>query len=93
MTANKKIMFLLTQDLQSPSGIGRYFPLCKDLARQGYDVTMGARPLRRAIERLIGDPITDGILDGDYQVGDTIAIAFDGLELNFVKAGELTKEE
>ena len=42
MTANKKIMFLLTQDLQSPSGIGRYFPLCKDLARQGYDVTMAA---------------------------------------------------
>lgn len=35
-------MFLLTQDLQSPSGIGRYFPLCKDLARQGYDVTMAA---------------------------------------------------
>ena len=35
-------MFLLTQDLQSPSGIGRYFPLCKNLVKQGYAVTMAA---------------------------------------------------
>jgi len=34
----KKIMFLLTQDLNSPSGLGRYFPLAKNLVRLGHSV-------------------------------------------------------
>jgi glycosyltransferase involved in cell wall biosynthesis len=42
MKTRNKMMFMLTQDLQSPSGIGRYFPLCKNLVKQGYDVTVAA---------------------------------------------------
>jgi glycosyltransferase involved in cell wall biosynthesis len=34
------ITFLLTQDLKSPSGLGRYFPLAKELARLGNEVGM-----------------------------------------------------
>ena len=34
------LLMLLTQDLQSPSGIGRYFPLAKYLVREGCDVTI-----------------------------------------------------
>lgn len=33
-----KITFLLTQDLSSPSGLGRYFPWAKELVKLGYDV-------------------------------------------------------
>jgi len=36
------IIFLLTQDLESPSGIGRYFPLSKNLVQEGYSVTIAA---------------------------------------------------
>lgn len=35
-----KITFLLTQDLSSPSGLGRYFPWAKELVKLGYDVHM-----------------------------------------------------
>ena len=34
------ILFLLTQDLESPSGLGRYFPLAKELARLGANITI-----------------------------------------------------
>jgi len=33
---------LLTQDLESPSGLGRYYPLCKNLAKQGFEVEIAA---------------------------------------------------
>ena len=37
-----RILFLLTQDLESPSGLGRYFPLARWLARGGHQVQMAA---------------------------------------------------
>jgi len=43
--SNKKrntITILLTQDLESPLGIGRFFPISKNLAKQGYSVTIAA---------------------------------------------------
>jgi len=36
------ILFLLTQDLQSPSGLGRYLPLATELAHKGFDVKIMA---------------------------------------------------
>lgn len=35
-----RILFLLTQDLESPSGLGRYWPLAKELVRLGHEVTI-----------------------------------------------------
>ncbi len=32
------LLMLLTQDLQSPSGLGRYFPLAKYLVREGFQL-------------------------------------------------------
>lgn len=46
------------------------------VAEQGYDEAYGARPLNRAIQRHIEDPITDAILNGEYKEGDTIKISF-----------------
>ena len=54
------------------------------LAREGYDPAFGARPLKRIIQREIGDPASVLILDGSVVDGDTIAVtaADDGLAVS-----------
>lgn len=47
------------------------------LAEQGYDAEMGARPLRRTIQNLVEDPLSDGLLSGTFADGDTITIELD----------------
>lgn len=47
------------------------------LAVQGYDPEMGARPLRRTIQNLVEDPLSDGLLAGNFKDGDTIMIELD----------------
>ena len=42
------------------------------LAREGFDPALGARPLRRAIQRLVEDPLSEQILAGSWQPGDVI---------------------
>ncbi|MGI6552682.1 MAG: AAA family ATPase, partial [Bacillota bacterium] len=42
------------------------------LTDEGFDENFGARPLRRAILRLIEDPVSDGLLEGKFQEGDVI---------------------
>jgi ATP-dependent Clp protease ATP-binding subunit ClpB len=44
------------------------------LFREGYDPQFGARPLKRAIQRLIQDPLALRILDGEVLAGDTVSI-------------------
>jgi ATP-dependent Clp protease ATP-binding subunit ClpC len=44
------------------------------LVEQGYDPAMGARPLRRAIQRMIEDPLADFILGRELDSGATIVI-------------------
>jgi ATP-dependent Clp protease ATP-binding subunit ClpC len=44
------------------------------LVAEGYDPAMGARPLRRAIQRLIEDPLADFVLGRDLSEGSTILI-------------------
>ena len=59
----------------------------KDLiAEKGYDPDYGARPLRRAIQRFIENPLAEEMLRGTYQAGDQIIVdAADG-EFVFRKA-------
>jgi len=45
------------------------------LSDQGNDPTYGARPLRRAIQKLIEDPLSEKILEGIFQVGDSISVS------------------
>jgi ATP-dependent Clp protease ATP-binding subunit ClpC len=47
------------------------------VANQGYDKAYGARPLNRAIQKHIEDPMTDEILSGKFKEGDTIKISYD----------------
>jgi len=44
------------------------------LAKEGYDPNFGARPLRRTIERLIENPISEKILAGEFKEGDCVLI-------------------
>ena len=47
---------------------------CKLIAKEGTNVTYGARPLRRAIQRLIEDPVSEEILAGKYKDGSVIKV-------------------
>ena len=51
------------------------------LAEKGYDPDYGARPLRRAIQDLVEDPLAEKLLSGDFSAGDKINIERDGDEL------------
>ena len=42
------------------------------LAERGYDPTLGARPLRRAIQRLVEDPLSERLLYKEFRAGETI---------------------
>ncbi|HJR44184.1 MAG TPA: ATP-dependent Clp protease ATP-binding subunit [Actinomycetota bacterium] len=44
------------------------------LAKVGYDPALGARPLRRAIQRLLEDPISEKILWKEYEAGEVIIV-------------------
>ena len=46
------------------------------LVEAGYDEKYGARPLNRAIQRYVEDPIAERMLDGDLKEGDTIKIGY-----------------
>jgi ATP-dependent Clp protease ATP-binding subunit ClpC len=48
------------------------------VAKKGYDPTLGARPLRRAIQQLIEDPLSEKILWKEFRVGETIIVDADG---------------
>jgi ATP-dependent Clp protease ATP-binding subunit ClpC len=55
------------------------------LTDAGYDPTFGARPLRRAIERYVENPLSSKILGGEYKEGDTILVDQVDDELIFSK--------
>ncbi len=58
------------------------------LADAGWDPAYGARPLKRAIQRLVENPLAMRLLDGEFDDGDTIRVdARDG-ELVFEQAGD-----
>jgi len=56
------------------------------LAEEGYDPAYGARPLRRAIQRMIENPLAKLLLEGAFIEGDTILIDRVGDDLTFVKS-------
>ncbi|HQB55076.1 MAG TPA: type VI secretion system ATPase TssH, partial [Sphaerochaeta sp.] len=44
----------------------------------GFDPLFGARPIKRAIQRLVENPLSLKILEGSYHEGDTIDLSWDG---------------
>ncbi|WP_448601252.1 ATP-dependent Clp protease ATP-binding subunit [Thermoflexus hugenholtzii] len=62
------------------------------LADKGYDPEYGARPLRRVIQNLVEDALSEGMLAGRFGPGDTVVIDVEGDQLTFRAKGieELT---
>ncbi|MDR3289177.1 MAG: ATP-dependent Clp protease ATP-binding subunit [Peptococcaceae bacterium] len=55
------------------------------IAKEGDDPAYGARPLRRAIQRLIENGLSERILQGDFKEGDRIRIAAANGEITFAR--------
>jgi len=53
------------------------------LIDRGYDPTFGARPLRRAIQRYVEDPLAEEVLKGRFPEGGTLRITLEGDALTF----------
>jgi ATP-dependent Clp protease ATP-binding subunit ClpB len=58
----------------------------EQLVEAGWDPTYGARPLKRAIQRLIENPLALRLLEGEFGEGDSVGVDVDGGELVFEKA-------
>ena len=57
------------------------------LAEAGWDPAYGARPLKRAIQRLVENPLALRLLEGDFADGDTIRVDAEDGGIRFEKLG------
>lgn len=55
------------------------------LAQEGYEPSMGARPLRRSMQRLLEDPLSEGLLSGEFRPGDKIVVKAQDGKIEFKK--------
>ena len=77
LLADRKLTFELTP------------PAREVLATEGYDPAFGARPLKRAIQRLLQNPLALAVLEGRFSEGDHIVVDRDARgELTFRKSNE-----
>jgi ATP-dependent Clp protease ATP-binding subunit ClpC len=63
------------------------------LAEMGYDPEMGARPLRRVIQQHIEDNLSDSLLAGEFEDGDTVIVDVIDDEISLNKSQEKPIEE
>jgi len=57
------------------------------LAEAGWDPTYGARPLKRALQRMVENPLALRLLEGEFSDGDAVRVDAENGELVFEKAG------
>ena len=55
------------------------------LAKAGFDPALGARPLRRAIQRNVEDPLSEQILAGQWKSGDMVEVHLEDDAITFRK--------
>ena len=60
------------------------------LGEKGYDPAFGARPLRRIIERLVEDPLSEAILNGRFRSGETVLVDAQDREIVLKSAALVT---
>ena len=58
---------------------------------KGFDPVFGARPLRRVIQNLVEDPLSDSLLQGEFDTGDTIVVDMKDEEIVFSKEEPLSE--
>ena len=57
----------------------------EQLSRVGFDPVYGARPLRRAIQQLVENPLAQAILEDQFNPGDRVFAALDGSSVKFAR--------
>lgn len=65
----------------------------KAIAEKGNDRKYGARPLRRALQSELEDPMTEAILNGEIKRGDTVEAGMSRKQIKFTKVNVQDKEE
>jgi len=55
------------------------------LVKEGYDPAYGARPLKRAIQRIVLDPLARKVLEGEFKEGDMVLVDAEGDSIVFSK--------
>ena len=55
------------------------------VVEQGYDAEYGARQLKRAIQRLVENPLSSALLRGEFEDGDTVRVDLVDGSLAFTK--------
>ena len=78
------LMIVRTASQMAGQGMGlELTDAAKDhLAASGYDPTMGARPLRRAIQRLVEDPLSERLLHKQFRAGEIVIVDVEPDPLN-----------
>ena len=64
------------------------------LAEEGWDPAYGARPLKRAIQRLVENPLALRLLEGDFAEGDAVRVdarAHTDIDFQWSGAGQLVE--
>jgi ATP-dependent Clp protease ATP-binding subunit ClpC len=83
----------LTEQLRDKNiGLELTTPAKQFIASQGYEPTLGARPLRRAIQQLIEDPISESILWGKFKANETVIVDVKNDALDFRTVSEIVDE-
>jgi len=74
----------ITDELGKREMTLEFLPRAKELlGREGYDRQFGARPLRRAVQRFVEDPLAERILMGEFKGGETIFVDAQNGEMVF----------
>lgn len=94
----RRIVDLMSADLQSRiKAQGMELVINDDtkdyIAKEGYNPSYGARPLRRAIQRKLEDALAEQVLMGNFREGDTIVTVMDGDKIIFDKTSGDSKEK
>jgi len=74
----------VVQRLKARNIVLRLDEKAKDfLVSRGYDPQYGARPMRRAVERFLEDPLAEEILRGAFHEGEPLLVSAEGDHLTF----------
>ena len=91
------MMGRVKKEIEAQERFMEYSEPAKDLlAKEGFDPVYGARPLRRAIQRLVEDPLAEDFIRGTYKEGDKVFIDIspdDETKIIFFKEGEKPKKK
>ncbi len=84
----------VSERLEEHSIVINITPAALDLiAEQGYDPEMGARPLKRVIQQKVEDRLSDALLSGEFEDGDTVVVDVVDDEIKLTRSEESSVEE